>query len=74
MVPYACALLQEAEKTKKNLHDSYSAAKEKNLATVQYRREQFQRPGTTFSNFSDNVAVLRGHENCCHFATMAVAG
>ena len=25
----------------------------------------------TFSNFSDNnVAVLRAHENCCHFTTL----
>ena len=31
---------------------------------------KFQRPGTTFSNLSDKVAVPRGHENCCCFATL----
>ena len=32
----------------------------------QYKKEQI----ITFSNFSDKVAVPRGHENCCRFATL----
>ena len=36
----------------------------------QYEKKQIQQPSTTFSNFSDKVAVLRGHENCCRFATL----
>ena len=34
------------------------------------RKNKIQPSETTFSNFSDNVAVLRGHENCCRFATL----
>ena len=29
-----------------------------------------QPSGTTISNFSDNVVVLRAHENCGRFATL----
>ena len=36
----------------------------------QYEKEQIKRPRTTFFNFSDKVAVPRGHENCCLFATL----
>ena len=36
----------------------------------QYEKNHIQQPGTTFSNFSDKVAVPRGHENSCRFATL----
>ena len=36
----------------------------------QHEKEQIQRPGTTFSNFSDKVEVPRGHEKCRRFATL----
>ena len=42
----------------------------KKILWPQYDKEQIQRPETTFSNFSDKVAVPRGHENCCRFATL----
>ena len=44
----------------------------KKNTSPQYEKEQIQRPGTTFSNFSDKVAVptRRGYENCCRFATL----
>ena len=35
-----------------------------------YEKEQIQRPGTIFPNLSDKVAVLRGRENGCLFATL----
>ena len=28
------------------------------------------KPGITFSNFSDEVRLEGGHENCCRFATL----
>ena len=42
-------------------------AVKKHVATVQEKK--IQQPGTTFFNFSDKVAVPRGHENCCRFTT-----
>ena len=43
----------------------------KNMTWPQFMREKIQRPGTTFSNFSDGVVVLKGHQNYfCRFATL----
>ena len=42
----------------------------KNITWILHGKNQIQTSGTTFSNFSDNVAVLRAHENCCRFATL----
>ena len=57
--------LHEPEKPKKNAMTrtrtcSYSS---KNITWIQYGKNQMQPSGTTFSNFCDNVAVLRACEN-----------
>ena len=44
-------------------------AVQKHLATV-WEKNKSNKLRTTFSNFSDKVAVRRWHENCCRFATL----
>ena len=69
--------LHEPEKNKRNTTTrtrtcSYSSESITVLRYmyVQNGKTQIQPSGTTFSNFSDDAAVLRAHENCCRFATL----
>ena len=63
--------LHEPEKKRKKCYDSYS------YVLVQQQKYHSDSTGKIksnplepFSNFSDDVAVLRAHENCCRFATL----
>ena len=37
---------------------------------IEHGKNKIQPFGTILSNFSDNITVLRGHQNCCRFATV----
>ena len=72
LVPCARFFLHKPEKKQKKYHDSYS------YCTCSYSskningKNKIQPFGTAFLNLSDNIAVLRGHENCCRLATHTV--
>ena len=48
----------------------WRSSKKNTWSQYSYKKEQIQRPGTTFSNLSVKVAVPRGHENCYRLATL----
>ena len=50
----------------RNKYEFYSS---KTYTWLQYNKRQIHVPGTTFSNFGDEV-WMEGHENCCRFATL----
>ena len=49
----------------------YEFCSSKKCTWLQYEKPQkIQAPGTTFSNFGDEVWMEGGHGNCCRFATL----
>ena len=71
MVPYACLLLQP-EKIRKNprvvLVPARTAVKLLLRCSTGKIKSNSLEPH--YQTFSDDVAVLRGHQNCCRFATL----
>ena len=49
---------------------SFYRSSSKKYTWLQYKKRQIQVPGTTFSNFSDEVEMEGGHANCGRFATL----
>ena len=42
----------------------------KKYTWLQYKKRQIQTPGTTFSNFGNEVGMEGGHGNCCRFVAL----
>ena len=48
----------------------YEFYSSKKYTWLQHEELHIQAPGTTFSNFGDEVWMEGGHGNCCRFATL----
>lgn len=62
-----------AKKRKKLLQvrfSFYSSKKYTPSTCRQNKKPQVQQPGTTFSNFSDELRLQRGHRNCYHLGAL----